>query len=121
MSETRNAIGGLIGGLVKFALTLGGFGLGIYGAVTRQWDLVAWGGVLIVLGQVVHSIDQHMLDKQLRAWATEATDGIGPVPPRPVRKALAHRAMATQGFSGDVAAAFKASCRSWAYEHTTTH
>lgn len=117
MSETSNAVGGLIGGLVKFALTIAAFGLAIYGVVSQNWTFV-WVGVgLLVLGQVVHSIDQHMLDRQLRAWAEEATAGIGPVPPKQVRKELAHRAMTTQGFRGDVAAAFKSSCRQWAYEN----
>lgn len=118
MSEAGNAIGGLIGGLVKFVLTLSGFGVGIYGAVTVQWGLVAWGGVLIVCGQVVHSFDQKMLDKQLVRWAQEATAGIGPVPPREVRKQFVQQAMSAQGFSGDVSMAFKTSCRQWAYEHT---
>jgi hypothetical protein len=117
MSETSSAVGGLIGGLVKFALTLAGFGAGIYGVATQQWGFVWLGAGLLVLGQVVHSIDQRLLDKQLQAWAEEATAGIGPVPPRAVRKEFAHRAMATEGFSGDVSASFKSSCRQWAYEH----
>lgn len=120
MSEAGYAIGGAVSGLAKILCTLAGVGLAIVGAVTQNWTLVWIGGGLLVLGQVIHAIDQVVLDRQLQGWAAEAVAGVGPIPPKAVRKQLINRASATEGLRGDVQGAFKHYCWVWAGQNATT-
>ena len=73
-----------------------------------------------LLGQSPDDADAHALRalcllrrKRLHAARLEAGTALSLEPD----SVFAHRAMATEGFSGDVSASFKSSCRQWAYEH----
>lgn len=116
MGELGNTAMGLISGVLKFLLTIGGVGLGIFGLVTGNWAAVGIGVGIFVLGQVVHTLDQKSLDAQLARWAAEAVAGVGPVPPRSVRMTLMRFAAQSEGLGGDMKRGFQIACRDWAAE-----
>lgn len=101
--------------LIKFALTLGGIVAVVVGLFTGSWTLVVMGVVAVLLGQVVHAVDQRLLDLQFENWATEALDS-GPTPPREVRTQLMKSVAAQVGYRGDLKFEFQMACREWASE-----
>ena len=120
MSESSNTAMGLVLGVLKFLLTIGGVGLGIFGLITSNWTAVGIGIGLFVVGQFVHAWDQKTLDVQLAHWAEEAVAGVGPVPPQSVRRNLIRSVAQTEGVHGDTKRGFQVACRLWAADQNGT-
>ena len=112
--ETSNTALGLLSGIVKIALTLGGVVAGVVGLGTGHSTVVFLGVGMFLLGRVVHAIDQKTLDAQLQRWASDALAGLAPVPPRSVRMRLMRSVARTEGMRGDMKHGFQIACRVWA-------
>ena len=117
MGDASSAVTGLITGALKILSFVGGVALIAVGLFKgMSWPMI-WTGVgLIVVSQMIHALDQVLLDRDLKRWATAAVNGIGPVPPRHVRAELIRRANATRGIGGDVRTAFYGRCQEWSYD-----
>lgn len=104
---------------VKLGLTLGGFLAAVAGMFvglsSGTWTLGVIGVAAVLLGQVVHVVDERVLDLQFKGWAIEAL-GSGPTPPRQVRLQLMKSVTAEVGYRGDLKLEFQAACREWAAE-----
>lgn len=101
----------------KFLLTIGGFGLIAWGLFAGpNWALVGWGAAAIIGGQIVHAIDYAILDRKLQVISENAVRGIGPIPPKDVRKALLRQATA---LGGDFDCTFSQLCVEWSRDAAT--
>ena len=74
------------------------------------WGHVGWGIAAILVGQILHAIDVAVVDRKLKGMAESAVQGLGPIPPRDVRKALLRRATA---IGGDFENTFGQLCAEW--------
>lgn len=115
-AQVGSTIAGLLLGLLKFALTLGGIALAVVGLFTGNWALVVYGVISVIGGQVVHALDRRHHDKQLAEIAARAVAGIGPIPPPDVRRVLMRHALSQVGVGGNAERAFADLCQQWAAE-----
>lgn len=116
MNDATQARVGLILGLLKILLAVAGAIVAGVGFFSGGWPVILAGVAMMALAQVVHVIDQRVMDVQLKQWAAEAVAGIGPVPKRQVRFELLTLARQVEGMRGDVRLGFMQACRDWATE-----
>jgi hypothetical protein len=82
----------LLTGLLKWPLVYGGAVIIVIGIIFNN-ALFYWGIAAFIVGYICHAISSELVNREHLAIATAATAGIGPVPPRQVRNALAKRAI----------------------------
>ena len=109
---------GLVLGILKWILQLGGAVLVVIGLFGNWW-LVALGVVAIAVGGFVQAADRRHFDKELQIWAIDGVRDLGPIPPREVRRALAQQAFSMSPRAPGFQAGFQQLCRQWAVEQST--
>ncbi|WP_066462976.1 hypothetical protein [Sanguibacter suarezii] len=118
MSDTSKAVGGLLFGFLKVPLMLGGLVTAVVGLFQQNSLVFTIGVAALILGFVVQAIDRAALAKTCDAWAREAVEGAGPVPPRDTQLKILRMVAAGEGVGGDVEGVFKATCRLWAADQS---
>lgn len=111
-TRTRSGAAGQTGRTM--ALIVGGLGGVVIGCVMVNLWVVAAGVACMVLAQAVHRAARRRLSLDLRDWALEAVEGVGPCPPRRVQIMLAEDVR-----TSDFKTGYQFACRVWAAEQRT--
>lgn len=93
------------------ALIAAGLGGVVIGCLLVNLWIIAAGVACMAAAQAVHRAARRRLSLDLRDWALDAVEGVGPCPPRHVQIMLAEDVR-----TSDFKTGYQLACRSWAIE-----